>query len=58
VNEAVDKYVKERLLSQQQDFKAGDIILSRDGKTQYQIQKDGSWRKVQDQKPGDLEKLL
>jgi len=53
----IDAYIRERLKSQQQELKPGELVLSRDGKTQYQIQKDGSWRKVQDQQPGDLEKL-
>lgn len=55
-----EEYAEEMLRRQKsmtQDRQPGDIILSRDGKTQYQIQKDGSWRKVQDQEPGDLEKL-
>lgn len=34
----------------------GDIIVSRDGK-QYQVQKDGSWRRVQDAEPGEFERV-
>lgn len=36
----------------------GDCILSRDGRTQYQVQKDGSLRKIADQAPGEFKRVL
>lgn len=44
-DQAINKYITERLASQQQELRPGDIVKSRDGR-EYQIQTDGSWRRV------------
>ena len=39
------------------NYLPGSIILSADKKTRYQVQKDGSWKKISDQEPGEFEEV-
>lgn len=40
------------------EFRPGDIILSRDKKTRYQVQKDGRWQKISEQTSGEYEEVV
>lgn len=39
-------------------FVPGDIILSADRKTRYQVQRDGSWQKISEQTEGEYEEVV
>lgn len=40
------------------ELKPGSIILSKDRKTRYQLQADGSRKKISDQTPGEFEQVV